>query len=544
MALRTTVPQRFSLIVLASFFGACSSLLGQEIWPGLELGPYGVGYMALHEYDYSRTFRPQYDYFGNRTGGEIARPVAMSIWYPTSETTAGRPLQIRAYYDATATETVFDDPDQATLDASLEELSRILTMEFGVSDDSRPGVLVRLDSVFSSETVARGGAPPAEGPFPLVLHLPGYNASPSHHYPLFEYLASHGYVVLAIPNMGAYSRTIDHEGMSMEVQARDLEFAYSQARGLPFVDAGRVATTGMSWGGMSNVLFGSRDSYVDAVVTFDGAITMPEELDLLENVPGFELGSLRAAYLQLMVAPEEATFRPKDLRFWDALRYSDAQMLQFGGVNHDAFAPGYLRLKLLAERDRGRVEYLEEFTRVLSHYTLAFLDAHLKGDSAAGHFLAADPESNGVPVGMVVRTDSKGAMRPPPSREEFVAILNRLGVPAAEEVYLEVKETHPDVQLVTSPVMGPLFMSAMQAEDLDQALAIGLLWARAMPEDVGPLFSLGRVYTERGEKEEAIRAYRRILEIAPDHPSAENARAAIRALGGGSRPTIGESLTR
>lgn len=501
----------------------------------MELGQYGVGYMTRHELDYSRTFRPKYDYFGNPTTEEIARPLALSIWYPTSDPGAGRPLKVKEYYDAAATETVFDEPDQATLDASLLELSRILTMEFRVADEDRAGVAVRLDSLFSSQTPAREGAPPAEGTFPLVLHLPGYNASPSHHYPLFEYLASHGYVVVAIPNMGAQSRNIDHEGMSMEVQARDLEFAFALARELAYVDAGRVATTGMSWGGMSNVLFGSRNSYVDAVVTFDGAITMPEELDLLEKVPGFELGALRAAYLQLMVAPEEAAFRPKDLRFWDALRYSDARMLQFSGVNHDAFAPGYLRLELLAENDPERVRYLEEFTRVLFRYTLAFLDAHFKGDSASTHFLNANPETNGVPAGMVVRDEEKDAIRPPPSREEFIGILNGRGVDVAEQVYLSVKETHPDIQLITSSLMGPIYMEAFQAGEMDRALAVCRLWAMAMPEDVGPFFSLGRVYRAQGDIPQAIRAYQRVLEIAPDHPAAENARAAIRELGGGGK---------
>jgi dienelactone hydrolase len=384
--------------------------------------------------------------------------------------------------------------------------------------------------VFSQATFARAGAPPAAGPFPLVLHLPGYNASPFHHYPLFEFLASHGYVVMAVPNMGAHSRTIDHEALSMDVQARDLEFVYSHARDLPFVDARRVATTGMSWGGMSNVLFASRDSYVDVVVTFDGAITMPAELDLLEQVPGFELGSLRASYLQFLVSPDQAVFRPKDLRFWDALCYSDALMLQFSGVIHDDFAPGNLRLRLLSEPSPERMAYLEDFARTLQRYTLAFLDTHLKGDRAAGEFLSNSPGANGVPEGMVSLSASKDAVAPPPSQEEFGAIVMSRGPGVAEEVYRAAKQIHPELQLITSSLMGPLYMEAFQSGDLDQALAICRLWALGMPDDVGPLFSMARVHRARGETEEAIQAYRKILEIAPDHPAAENARAAIEEL--------------
>ena len=527
-ALSKALPTALFLAALAG----CSSLSAQQIWPGLEPGPFNVGYMVGHEYDYTRTFKKKVNYFGEPTKGEIARPIPISIWYPTANPASGEAISVRAYYDATAMETEYSQPDQETLDASLAEFSRILTMEWSVTEEDRPGVLARLDSLFSQETYARKGATPAEGPFPLVLHLPGYNSSPHHLFPLFEYLASHGYVVVAIPNMGAYSRTIDHEGMSMEVQARDLEFAFGQARGVPFIDTDRVATTGLSWGGMSNVLFASRNAYVDAVVTFDGAITMPVELDLLENVPGFELGSLRAAYLQLMVSPDEAVFRPKDLRFWDSLRYSDALMLQFHGVVHDDFAAGNLRLRLSSEEVGERVTYLEEFTRALHRYTLAFLDTHLKDDENARSFLAASPQANGIPSGMVALSASKNPVPPPPTQAEFTDILASRGVGVAEEVFREVQATHPDLHLITSSLMGPQYMDAFQSGELDQALAICRLWALGMPEDVGPLFSLGRVYRARGETEEAIQAYRRVLEIAPDHPAAENARAAIRKMGG------------
>lgn len=526
------------LALLASVTARSSVLLAQQVWPGLAPGPYAVGYMVKHEYDYSRSFKEKLDYFGEPTEGEIARPVQISIWYPAADPRGGEALRLRAYYDATATETAFARPDQETLGAALARFQRILTMEWDIAEEDRPSVLARLDSVFSQETFARADAPPADGPFPLVLHLPGYNASPLHHYPLFEFLASHGYVVMAVPNMGAYSRTIDNEGMSMDVQARDLEFTFGYARNLPFVDTRRVATTGMSWGGMSNVLFAARNSYVDVAVTFDGAITMPAELDLLERVPGFELGSLRAAYLQFLVSPEKAVFRPKDLRFWDALRYSDALMLQFNGVTHDDFAPGNLRLRLSAEASPERVAYLEDFTRTLQRYTLAFLDAHLKGDRAAGEFLSNSPATNGVRAGMVSLSASKDAVPPPPTREEFGAILLSRGPAVAEEVYRAVMQNDPEFQLITSSLMGPLYMEAFQSGDLDRALAICRLWVLGMPEDVGPLFSIGRVHRARGETDEAIQAYRKILEIAPDHPAAEGARAAIQELERTSRDTI------
>ena len=52
---------------------------------GLTPGPYAVGHAVRHEYDYSRTFKKPYDYFGERTPGEIARPIQITIWYPAGK---------------------------------------------------------------------------------------------------------------------------------------------------------------------------------------------------------------------------------------------------------------------------------------------------------------------------------------------------------------------------------------------------------------------------------------------------------------------------
>ena len=504
------------------------------LWPGLEPGPYAVGYTVRHEYDYSRTFRSKTDYFGTPTPGEIARPIQITIWYPAAAAPDAPRMRAAEYYHAILTETDFTPrtPDQVR--DFIADRERILMMEWRVEPEAREAVGRRLDSLFAERALAVRDAAPVSGPFPLILHMPGYNGSPSDHYPLFEYLASHGFVVAAVPNMGMYRRAIDDERLSLDVQARDLEYSYSVVRALPFVDAHRVGTTGMSWGGMTNVLFGSRNAYVDAVVTLDGAITMPQELGLIESVPGYRHGSFRAAYLQLLVSPEQATFRPKDLRFWDALRYSDAYSVQFNGVSHDAFSPGYRRLQNVTESDPVQVAYLESFARAALEYTLRFFQAALGGDSAARAALEDLPDRTHLPDGMIARVESKRALKAPPSSDEFAEILRTSGAGVGATVYRDVRNVDPEITLVTSPVMGPLFMAAMDRGDFAEALAICDLWAEAMPQDVGPLFSMARAYRATGETVKAIEAYERILALVAEGSQADRARRAIAELRGGT----------
>jgi dienelactone hydrolase len=497
------------------------------IWPAAEPGPYEVGYRVLHEYDSTRTFKPKFDYFGRPTEGTIARPIQISVWYPAAALPGLNRMKLEDYYFATATETDFAPPSAERLTILKNRLKNIWPLEFRIPPEGRAAIREKIEAAFQEEVFAAKDAAPEKGPFPLIVHMPGYNASPAHHAYLFEYLASHGYVVAAVPNMGRYRREIDDEAASLDVQARDLEFAVARMGEFPFVDPSRVGTTGMSWGGFSNVLFGGRDARVDAVLTLDGAITMPEELKLIEAVPGYSHKAFDKAYMQLLVTPSEAKFRPKDLRFFEALEYGDAHMVQFRGVDHDEFSCGYLRLRNLRETDPARVAYLEEFSRRIYRSALQFFDAYLKGDEKALHSLvgaAEGPDGSVTEDGAVVlRRFRKGKSRPL-TRGAFIDIVRSRGAAEAAKIYAGYSRLHPGNDLIVSSSIGPVYMDAFESGDLKEALAICELWRTGLPNDPGPLFSLARVYAASGEIDKAIGCYEAILALRIDPEVEEAAR--------------------
>jgi len=512
---------------------------GPEIWPAVAPGPYGVGYRVLHEYDHTRTFRPKHDYFGQPTPGTLSRPLQISMWYPTTKSTDPPYMKLVEYYRAFATETDFTAPSDEVLGFTIARLRQAWPLEFRVAPEGRAAVRERIDAELEKAVFAVRDAAPADGRFPLIVHMPGYNGSPAGHAPLFEYLASHGYVVAAVPNMGRYQRNIDDEAASLDVQARDLEFAAARMRSLPFVDPSRTGTTGMSWGGMSNVLFAQRNSLIDAILTLDGAITMPEELKLIEAVPGYSHRSLNAAYMQLLVTPEEAEFRPKDLRFYDSLEYCDAHTIEFHDVNHDAFACGYLRLRNLAETDSGRISFLEEFTREVCQDVLLFFDAYLKDDSNALHTLAAacveseDDAGQGDHGKMVAFRQYKAKKQRPLTRKDLVEIIRTRGADEALRVYDAYREIAPAGNLIVSSVIGPLYMDAFECGNFKEAMAICNLWETGLPKEPGPLFSKARIYTKTGEVEKAIQCYEKILTLVDEGRSAETARQRLDELRAG-----------
>lgn len=503
------------------------------IWPEVTPGAFSVGFMVMQEYDNTRTFKPKYDYFGKPTQGPVARPLQISIWYPAKESINPKYMRLVEYYQTSATETEFTPPTSEQLKFVVERLKQIWPIEFRVPPEGREEIKKRIDEALQKEVFAVRDAIPAEGSFPLIVHMPGYNGSPDGCAYLFEFLASRGYVVAAVPNMGMYRRNIDDEAASLDVQARDLEFVVGRLSNLSFVDGSRIGTTGMSWGGMSNVLFAERNYLVDAILTLDGAITMPEELKLIEAVPGYAHRNLRAAYMQLLVAPAEAKFRPKDLHFYDSLVFCDAYMIQFRGVDHDEFSCGYLRLRNLRETDPSRITYLERFSREIYSSALRFFDAYLKKDSVTIQSLTDYFEK---PVGlnaedtMIVLKDFKKAKRRPLTRSEFVDIIKTQGADVASKVYKDYCKIQPQNNLVVSDVIGPLYMDEFECGNFKEALAICELWETGLPSEPGPLFSKARIYTKTGEIDKAISCYERILTIVKEGRSAETARERLQEL--------------
>src|SRR5271155_3255647 len=114
--------------------------------------------------------------------------------------------------------------------------------------------------------------PPVSGRFPVVIYAPSFSSQSWENADLCEYLASHGYVVIASPDMGATTRDMTMDGAGIEAQARDISFLIGYAQTLPDTDMSEVAVAGYSWGGISNLFAAARDNRIDALVALDGSM--------------------------------------------------------------------------------------------------------------------------------------------------------------------------------------------------------------------------------------------------------------------------------
>jgi dienelactone hydrolase len=111
----------------------------------------------------------------------------------------------------------------------------------GLAEDS-----AAFDRLMSTETAACDGAAPTAGRFPLVVYSAGwFNRSPDNTV-LAEYLAGHGFVVAAVPqlNPGLWTFDFTSDAPAFENQIRDLEEAIAVLREDPMVDRRRIAAMG------------------------------------------------------------------------------------------------------------------------------------------------------------------------------------------------------------------------------------------------------------------------------------------------------------
>lgn len=345
-------------------------------------GSYPVGLKVVDQYDRSRTFPCALEGVEKSSNKICARPLQTLIWYPSSDS-AGKPMTVGEYAQLAETEIHFDQPDkhnewQSKLDTSAD---------------------VRLRAVRD--------APLAKGHFPVVIYAPGQSSVAWDNADLCEYLASHGYVVLASPSTGKSTRDADDNLGDIDAEARDISFLVTFAKKLPDTDTSRVAVAGWSWGGISNLFAAARDSRIKALVAFDGS---------MRYYPGLVE---KAGY----VHPERMTLPllfftrgNLSLEDWDsyhgvgkdgsnvlnAWTHGDLWTIRMLGMSHPEFASMYQRAESdqrFAENqvaDYGRGDTNVSYAWV-ARYTLGFLDASLKDDASAMTFLKNTPAENGVP---------------------------------------------------------------------------------------------------------------------------------------------------
>ena len=347
-------------------------------------GPYPVGLRVVDQYDRSRTYPASPKDLSKSSVGENARPLQTLIWYPSLKNT-GEPMRIGDYTQLADTEIHFNAPDEK------ENRWRSL-----------------LKTSFDIPLWALREAEPAKGHYPVLIYAPSDSSVSWENADLCEYLAGHGYVVLASPSLGVSTRDMTDDLDGINAQARDISFLITYARSLPDTDLSEVAVVSWSWGGISSLFASARDPRIDALVEMDGS---------MRYYPGLvkRAGDVHSERMTIPLlcftrnvsledlendgAPPADKVGPNVLNTWTRGDLLSVNML---GMAHPEFSSMFQRRESAQRFAENQVaDYDREDANTsyawVALYTLNFLDAYLKHDASAKAFLEKTPAENGVP---------------------------------------------------------------------------------------------------------------------------------------------------
>ncbi len=385
------IPTLVALLLIGSGLGAhaqdpaVQSIFDNEaLWPGLEPGPYMVGYKVKHLYDSTRTFSDI---------PESKRPIQISLWYPASSVEGHSHVSWQDYFLSAATEIDFSKPDDARR-AQHREAVREAATGAGADPD-------RFQQLLELETFAYRDAPAADGHYPLVVFVPGGSAPAFQNTVAYEYLASAGFVVASFPSVGTKSREMTRDEAGASAQVLDIEFVLKATPDLASIDPERVALVGYSWGGLTVTLAAMRGADVDAIVAIDSSLMVKGGHALARSFDGYQPDSLQMPVM-LMIA-DALKWKERDVSFFDELSGKQATLLRFQDLKHGDFGSIIIRFFVHTQPGGGGrdVARIDAGYATFCRYLQAFLDAHLRDGSLGQAFLTEEPSNNDIPTGVV-----------------------------------------------------------------------------------------------------------------------------------------------
>ena len=474
-------------------------------------GAHGVGLRVVQQYDYARVYKDKTDLTsGTVASGERARPLQTLIWYPANKV-AGTPLRYDDYLRLAATEVHFGrsaaEVDQAVA-ANMEENYANLSDAQKRTERARAMSAVR-------------DAPAAPGKFPVVIYAPGSSSSAHENADLCEYLASHGYLVLAAASTGVHTRSINTDLEGAEAQAADISFLTGFAGTLAQADRSHLAVVGYSFGGLANVLAAAKDDRINALVALDGSVRYFPSIVQAAAYATPERLALPMLYLGAIPQTAEVMNRSKQVPTYslmNQMKYADLYNATMYTMAHAAFQSESLRL--------GPEHRFGEYSRdeaTLAHgwmgrYVHAFLDAYLKNDAPARKFMHSTPRENGVPAHLL-SLDTQGAQGNPPTMATLASAFALRKYKNLTDVYGEMTRREvtfkPGERALIS--WGEPFMEQKRYQP---AIEIFKLANTLYPESGRAAFYLAMAYDKNDDYAFAIEAYRRVLAVWPGMPEA------------------------
>lgn len=479
--------KQLALWMLFSIGFAAGAEGGAAPLPLSAYGPHAVGYRVGLLQDASRSVGP-------RRPGLQPRSVTLHLWYPARE--AAKSLMTYQEYLWLA----------AGGDSSQEKRRTEILTAYKAAPLARGADERELDAHLNRPTRARLDAAPASGPFPLILYAPSINSEPFENADLFEFLASHGYVVASAPCLGWQEAATERNRLGSLSQYSDLGLVLNSALREPFVDANHVGVMGFSWGGMNGLLLALAQQGIDALVNLDGAQGFAAYSPIAESSPLWSPQRLLSPVLYILPVEEE-----RNAVFFDQTLYADTYIWRIKGFSHRDFAAELIASRRRALHDPNTAQVEAAYSRIAA--TLKqFFDSYLKNDRTSLEGLSSGPQAG-------AEWSARKALPPPPSPSQFAAVIENQGVDQAVAMFRRLRQADPGLLLLEEPTLLE-YATLWGPERSDELLKLLGINLEMYPRSAATYLWLAQVHLAKNDKPSALNCLDALLNIEPGHAKA------------------------
>lgn len=497
------------LIILISFILLSTVLNGQTSLKKIDLnfGNYNVGFKHYIIADSTRTYSRVYDYNNQK----IPRPIPVSIWYPsTQDISRKKQLKILDYLEILKEEEEWEHlPNE-----------QILNWFYYTNTTKNKEHLTEVTKAYDKLKFENSK-------FPVIIYAPSYQASSIENFALCEYLASHGYIIISSPSRGTETRWFSKNSVKeMETQARDVEFLINEVSKFPIANSNKIATIGFSFGGLGNVIAQNRNNKIDAIVSLDG--TDRYLYKFLKGSPYFEPKKIDVPYIHMAqkdipekVLKEDNIDSQLNSRFklFDSITNSNAYRLKFQNLSHSYFSTlGVLFQQRDKRQDKSDFEIMESY-KLVSVYTLNFLEAYLKNDKNSLKFIKNDPLDNGIEKKLLTHQSKKAAIQNF-TFQDFNELALKQEYNNLYDLYITTKKKNPIMEIPEGNLNTLGLQLIFNPNTSEKGIKVLLLATKLYPNSANLFDSLAEAYLFIGNNEKAIANFEKSLKLNSENQNA------------------------
>lgn len=244
-----------SLIFFIVFLSKAFNVFSQSVQP---TSTYDAGYKNIVLKDSSRIYKSN----TSTTDSLHFRPLEIDVWYPAVPQKPDDAAMMYVEFLKLLQERSNRFQNDTVYNSLTLELLQYINVNLKISDTSK---LLHL------KTNSCKNAIPAKKRFPLILYQCGYNGMSYENIPLFEQLASNGFVVACITSVGRYPGNMTTQLKDLMEQVYDGVFAQQYLKTADNIDSTKIGCIGYSWGGLASLVMAMNDNNIKAVLSLDGS---------------------------------------------------------------------------------------------------------------------------------------------------------------------------------------------------------------------------------------------------------------------------------